>query len=448
MVLNKNQRLKKIAFILSLTVLGIVGLYTVVGNQAFATEVYTTNNIIQTAQKGSSNKLKEWLSNSIFKLIDFVKSNISKHTTKLEYSSSISNNNKDHEIVLQDYFSDIENNKDRYYINYLAKEKIISQNQKKFNPDNFIRLNELSKILVNAYRYKVWYKIEWNIWLSDKNYFNKFMPKYYNTAYEMWLLNWIESLEDFERFLSYDELNKVFQNFKKQYSGLINLYYFDLDKSSINIKRWDISRVVFKTLMLDSDEIHDIAYQDIYYHTNFDAIQTLADLDITNKQTTRFYPDNNISRWDFVVMFVKSYLKVNNKELWVSNINFDIGDLDYNSSYAPYVLYAKENGLIDYLFEVVRSKNYIHIDKRITKHEAYYILSNISNAINIEYDILRADKEYISRWEAAQVIVDAFNLTSKSLNHKDTASPNSQIEKFVMNIKSFASSPKIARLLN
>jgi len=42
-------------------------------------------------------------------------------------------------------------------------------------------------------------------------------------------------------------------------------------------------------------------------------------------------------------MFVKSYLKANNKNLELSNINFDIEDLDYNSSYAPYVLYAKEH---------------------------------------------------------------------------------------------------------
>jgi len=48
--------------------------------------------------------------------------------------------------------------------------------------------------------------------------------------------------------------------------------------------------------MLDADQNNNIAYQDIYYHANFDAIQTLANLDITNKQNSRFYPDNNISR--------------------------------------------------------------------------------------------------------------------------------------------------------
>ncbi len=446
MVVNKNKIVKRVCSLLSLAILSTVGVYTVVGNQVFATEVSSTKQIFQTSQKERPNKLKESLWNNLFRLVDFVKAGISKNSKKVDLSLNTSNNIKQ-DIVSQDYFSDVINNKDRYYINYLAKEKIISSNQEKFNPDNFVRLNELSKILVNSYRYKVWYKLDWNVWLSDKSYFNKLMPKYYNTAYEIWLLNWIENLEDFERFVSYNDLNKMLQNFKRQYPELINLYYLDIDQSAITIKRWDLSRVVFKTLMLDVDKTKNVAYQDIYYHTNFDAIQTLANLDITNKQNSRFYPDNNISRWDFIVMFVKSYLKTNNKELWVSNIDFDIVDLDYNSTYAPYVLYAKEEWLIDYLFEVVRAQNYINLEKRMTKHEAYYIVSNISD-INLEYDVLKADREYVSRWEVAQVIVDAFKLSSNSWDNKDNSQPNSQIEKFVLNIKSFANSPKIARLLN
>ncbi len=447
MVVNKNRIVKKMCSILSLAVLSAVVVYAVVGNQVSAAEVYPTKQTFQTSKKEDSNKLKEWLSNTLFKFIDFLKVGVSRNTTKVESSLNSSNNNIKQDIVWQDYFSDVVNNKDRYYINYLAKEKIVSIDQEKFNPDNFVRLNELSKIIVNSYRHKVWYNLNWNIWLSNKNNFNKLMPKYYNTAYEMWLLNWIESLEDFERFVSYNDLNQMLQNFKRQYPELINLYYLDIDQSAITIKRWDLSRVVFKTLMLDADQTNNVAYQDIYYHTNFDAIQTLANLDITNKQNSRFYPDNNISRWDFIVMFVRAYLKANNKELSISNIDFDIVDLDYNSVYAPYIIYAKEEWLIDYLFEIVRSQNYINIEKRMTKHEAYYVVSNIFD-IKIEYDVLKADREYISRWEIAQIIVDSLNLSPKLWDNKNISSPNSQIEKFVMNIKSFANSPKIAWLLN
>ncbi len=423
---------------------------TVVSNKAFAVEMPFTE--FQETQRENSTRIRESLSDAIFKFVDFIKTKASKSTSETSSSSNITINTpvKD-ELVIQEYFSDILYNKDRFYINYLAKEKIVSTNQEKFYPNNFIRLNELSKILVNSYRYKIWYKLDWNVGLSNKNYFDKLMPKYYNTAYEMWLLNWLDNIDDYERFVSYDDLDQILQNFKRQYPELINLYYVDIDKSILTIKRGDVARIVFRTLMLDNDKNVDIAYQDIYYDTNFDAIQTLASLGITNTENSRFYPDNNISRWDFIVMFVKSYLKKTNKTLEVSKIDFDIEDLDYNSIYAPYVLYAKEHGLVDYLLEIVRTKKYINLEKLITKHEAYYIVSNIAN-ISFDYNILEADKEFISRWESAQLMVDAFAFSSKSWwlkNNPDKNDvPNSQLEKFVTNVRWLMKSPKLSWIWN
>lgn len=423
---------------------------TVVSNKAFAVEMPFTE--FQETQRENSTRIRESLSDVIFKFVDFIKTKASKSTSETSSSSNITVNTpvKD-ELVIQEYFSDILYNKDSFYINYLAKEKIVSTNQEKFYPDNFIRLNELSKILVNSYRYKIWYKLDWNVGLSNKNYFDKLMPKYYNTAYEMWLLNWLDNIDDYERFVSYNDLDQILQNFKRQYPELINLYYVDIDKSILTIKRGDIARIVFRTLMLDSDKNVDIAYQDIYYNTNFDAIQTLASLGITNTENSRFYPDDNISRWDFIVMFVKSYLKKTNKTLEVSNIDFDIEDLDYNSIYAPYVLYAKEHGLVDYLLEIVRTKKYINLEKLITKHEAYYIVSNIAN-VSFDYNILEADKEFISRWESAQLMVDAFAFSSKSWwlkNNPDKNDvPNSQLEKFVTNVRWLMKSPKLSWIWN
>jgi hypothetical protein len=423
---------------------------TVVSNKAFAVEMPFTE--FQETQRENSTRIRESLSDAIFKFVDFIKTKASKSTSETSSSSNITINTpvKD-ELVIQEYFSDILYNKDRFYINYLAKEKIVSTNQEKFYPNNFIRLNELSKILVNSYRYKIWYKLDWNVGLSNKNYFDKLMPKYYNTAYEMWLLNWLDNIDDYERFVSYDDLDQILQNFKRQYPELINLYYVDIDKSILTIKRGDVARIVFRTLMLDNDKNVDIAYQDIYYDTNFDAIQTLASLGITNTENSRFYPDNNISRWDFIVMFVKSYLKKTNKTLEVSKIDFDIEDLDYNSIYAPYVLYAKEHGLVDYLLEIVRTKKYINLEKLITKHEAYYIVSNIAN-VSFDYNILEADKEFISRWESAQLMVDAFAFSSKSWwlkNNPDKNDvPNSQLEKFVTNVRWLMKSPKLSWIWN
>jgi hypothetical protein len=65
---------------------------------------------------------------------------------------------------------------------------------------------------------------------------------------------------------------------------------------------------------------------------------------------------------------------------------------------------------------------------------------------------LKADKEFISRWESAQLMVDAFEFSSKSWASKNNLdrdnTPNSQLEKFVINIKWLIKSPKSSWILD
>jgi len=153
---NRNKRLiKRMCFILIWGMIHMVNAsITVVSNKAFAVEMPFTE--FQETQRENSTRIRESLSDAIFKFIDFIKTKVSKTNSELSSKSKITVNNsiKD-ELISQEYFSDILYSKDSFYINYLAKEKIISTSQEKFNPDNFIRLNELSKILVNSYRYKI-----------------------------------------------------------------------------------------------------------------------------------------------------------------------------------------------------------------------------------------------------------------------------------------------------
>jgi hypothetical protein len=153
---NRNKRLiKRMCFILIWGMIHMVNAsITVVSNKAFAVEMPFTE--FQETQRENSTRIRESLSDVIFKFVDFIKTKASKSTSETSSSSNITVNTpvKD-ELVIQEYFSDILYNKDSFYINYLAKEKIVSTNQEKFYPDNFIRLNELSKILVNSYRYKI-----------------------------------------------------------------------------------------------------------------------------------------------------------------------------------------------------------------------------------------------------------------------------------------------------
>jgi hypothetical protein len=78
----------------------------------------------------------------------------------------------------------------------------------------------------------------------------------------------------------------------------------------------------------------------------------------------------------------------------------------------------------------------------VTKHEAYYIIWQ-SAWVDINYDVIQSDKEYITRWEVSQLIVDSFRFNSKP----NSMWNNSQLETFVDNIKSFTETKKLLSFL-
>ena len=223
---QKNCRAKtKSCLKFSVVALSILVAGTALGNQVSAAEVHPT---ISTQSPIISDEAKEIASWVRSKIVNFVKEWLETSTSRNKYDFRAKDTievNKNEVISLESQnpiFIDMELDPNRYYAESLAKNGIISRSQK-FYPNNFIRLNEVAKMIVNSYRFKVWYDIDWNAWLTDKVYFAKTMPKYYNTAYEMWLFEWIENLEDFERFVTYKDLNKILQNFKAQYPNLVNL---------------------------------------------------------------------------------------------------------------------------------------------------------------------------------------------------------------------------------
>lgn len=439
MVKNKKLLIKQVWFRAILFVLGFLGVNTVIGNFVFATEVFPSQTIENSIVSNNSNPIKNWLGSFVSRILDYF--NSSKETLEKEYNYNIKNTFSENEYPnlenIKDYFTDISSDSNKYYINYFADKNFIYKWWEKFYPDNFIRLHEFTKILVNLYRYKVSYDLDSNVWLSDENYFQKTMPKYYNTAYEMWLLDWIENIEDFERFISHSDINKIIENFEKQYPNLLNSWYVISNTKNDTVSRWEACKIVFNAFVWNIS--NDTVYKDIFDHKNSQSIKVLEDLEIINTYNENFYPEQNISRWDFIVMLVKSYLKDKNLELNVSNIEFDIQDLDYNSIYAPYVVYAKENWIIDYLLEVKRWEYYIYLENSITKHEAYYIISKIA-WIDLNYDILQADKEYITRWDTTKLLVDSFWLS--------TSKQNSKIEDIVNNVKSIEIFKKLSLLLS
>ena len=470
----KINKAKLKCLILVLSILTTVGIGTVLGNKVFAAEVYPTNQVQQiTSKVNNIDTSSIWDMFSQF--IAFVKENIAKNNSDNKYSFNLEkdtnqllNNNI---LTNSNKFIDIKDHPNREYINFLAEHNIISNHSEKFNPQNFVRLHECSKLIINSHRFKLWYDLNTNIWLTNNNYFNTTLPKYYNTAYEMWILNWVLDINNFERVILYDDLYVILKNFENQYPDIINIDNIsknDFHDPDNHIERWELTKSIVDTFELNwnleselnlNDETKDnkdldliniinnkYTFTDIENYKYKNEIEELINLwIIENSITEQFYPDQSISRSEFISMITKSYLSTNNLELSINNLSFDITDLDYNSNYASYIIYAKEKGILDYLIEVKQEKTYIKPNDMVSRHEVYHVITDML-WIEINQDTLPVEiDDYISRWEIVKILSDTLGFQN---NTNSEASPaNSKLEQLFNKIETFTEYKQLASLI-
>lgn len=478
---KKNKKLQIKYTILTLSILAIICIGTALWNKVFAADVTPTYNI----NKISSNLNTKIDTNVIWDIlsqfITFVKKNIAKNNRNNKYSFNLEkdtnkllNNNI---LTNSNKYIDIKNHPDREYINFLAEHNIISTQNNKFHPHNFVRLHECFKLIINSYRFKLWYDLNTTIGLTNNNYFNQYVPKYYNTAYEMWLFKWISNTENFERIILYNDLYVILKNFQNQYPNLINLNNVskkDFQNPEKHIKRWELAKSIINIFELNKNmeinlnqtdmnntinkkykekklniitNINDkYSFTDIENYKYKDEIEQLIRLNIIwDSNSTRFNPNQNISRSEFIVMLTKAYLKNNNLELSINNLNFDISDLDYNSNYAKYLIYAKEEWILDYLIETKQKKTYIKPNQIITRDEVYHVITDML-WIDINQNKIQINTQNnITKWEIVKIISDTLNFQENTI--KENRPANSKLEELFNKIETFAEYKKLANLI-
>jgi ABC-type sulfate transport system substrate-binding protein len=91
-------------------------------------------------------------------------------------------------------------------------------------------------------------------------------------------------------------------------------------------------------------------FSDVMNHDYVEDIQVLADLGIINSQAYKFYPDNFLRNYEFIIMLTKTILKKEKQDLdiYVLDHTANISDLNPKSSYAKYYEYAYHNGFLEY----------------------------------------------------------------------------------------------------
>ena len=293
----------------------------------------------------------------------------------------------------QDFFVDIENDPYKTYINRLAAYWVLSSTQK-FYPQNYFRVDDFTALLSKLYK--------------------KTAGQSLTSQDVLWIIS-------SDGLMTKGMIQQVMLSLK-------NIESVDIDGNPYDKlirSEWAYYLVrMFDLPVLETDEqssapIGDM-FTDITNHPFASAINTLASLDIVNTQTTKFYPDNYLRHYDFVMIFVNSLLSA--KGLTLSVVpSSSFADVESTASYLPQLTYAADRGLIDYITMSKRGQLYFEPDSFMTKHEVYQILGKALN-IRFVYDEQQADNEKISRAELAKLLVDSFEFQPKEISESDSLS--------------------------
>jgi hypothetical protein len=327
-------------------------------------------------------------------------------------------------VHVDNYFSDTSGHTHASYINLLAKEGIVAWQWGKFYPDNYLRSYDLVKMIVDLYRLKVGYSLDGEAWLSlvgISSGDDSLPSRYLATAYHLGFLAHTKPL-DFQTFVDSQDFMQILVNISYQFSGMLRP--LEIDNDTV-ITRWEAAEYLVMSFDITTDGMLPYAsgtqmiqtpFVDIFAHPYQSAISTLAGLGIVSIDSPKFYPDNYLHRYDFIIMMVNAVLNSQGKTLSAEYVSgFDSPFVDVSAaSYSPFVYFAYDRGLLGFLTVNKRWQDYLLPDTLMTRHEVYTILGQATKTA-FTYTIATADAQYMTRWEFAQILVDLFDFTLPEL---------------------------------
>lgn len=145
------------------------------------------------------------------------------------------------------------------------------------------------------------------------------------------------------------------------------------------------------------------AFTDISVHPFAYAINTLASLNILTTQNTKFYPDNYLRHYDFIILFVNALLSAKASTPYDVSVS-SFADVESTATYVSQLTYAADRWLIDELITSKRGQLYFQPDVFMTKSQVYAILAR---ATGLQFPATTTN-EKMTRGELAQLLVESF----------------------------------------
>lgn len=316
-------------------------------------------------------------------------------TRTIEYTNTIHQN-----IDGWVFFGDIKDHQYEEAITILASHKLF-KSQEKFYPHNYVRLADLSKIIVNAYRIAVWLD---TIQATPE--------QYVQTAYSEWFLtNVITTVDDksIEKVLTYADMQTIIDNIHKQYPKITTTIQVVESNDEI-LTKWAMSHYVVQLFAtpLDSANYHNQRYASIQNSQYYSQLRSLVEKEIV-PYNTDIDPTATLTRAELIEQVVKTYALTN--KVLLSSSAHDLTDLDWTDPLTPLIVFAYNQSRLDYILIQTKGQILIEPDRIATVDEAYEILQTITEK-NFITGIIDADTA-ITQEKLAKLLVDAFVLSTE-----------------------------------
>ncbi len=277
----------------------------------------------------------------------------------------------------QDFFTDIVDDPYRWYINRLAAYNVLIPSEK-FFPQNYFRTDDFMSLLAKLYKKPIPQEVLLIAASAD--------------ILTKWMLQQIMyALPDAET--AYIDGNPYDKLIRAEWAYYI-VRMFDVP----SLPSYPQNTVALKN-----------AFDDIVRNPHADDIGVLANFGVLNTQSHKFYPDNYVRHYDFVILFINTLLASNNNSLPSGLEDSYFADVDDSATYFSQLIYAANRGLIDHLIISKRGQLYFQPNDLITQDEVYHTLSNATNVEIIHNDYV-AENTNISRCELAHLLVNVFQL--------------------------------------
>ena len=318
--------------------------------------------------------------------------------------------------ILPSVYQDISTSSYQDAITILYSNGIIQPNNK-FYPNNYVRVSDFIRVVMDAYRVQLWFEPSSLVGLTTNFYFSESsidpgVMKRVNSAYELWFLQSF-ALKDAEwklrldAFITPQEAKDILKEIKNKDSDSIkdirNLSW----QSKETLCKDEMAELVVSAFWLKLNEWSLAVFSDISWSPYQSEIQLLAKLWIVWWVDGKFYPDAKIENKDFVIMIARALMRQSDSKPTINNFYYltNLLNASYTSPYSPYLEFCLESQVCNPLLS--QTQNWVSFlpNRTLSRWEVTSILSTASKN---QFIVAGNWQQLITRWEVAKLIVDYF----------------------------------------